>query len=292
MEIDMGLREKLLSGEKVITAEISPPRGTSFTRFDEKAKLLKGIVDAVNVTDNQGANMRLSSFGGALRLMHFGIEPIMQMTCRDRNVLAMQSDLLTAYAFGIKNILALGGDKIEIGDHPKAKPVYDVDAVGLMKLIQSLNKGESLSGKKLNGGTDFFIGGVHNISAEPINKYAKRLFQKIDSGARFFQTQPVFSPKSVEKFYDEVTLPDGIFFILGILVPTSTRMIDYINANIPEINIPNDIRKMIERANDPIKVGIDIAVGIIKELWDMADGFHIMAIYHEDKIPLIVEKIR
>ena len=192
----------------------------------------------------------------------------------------------------IKNILALGGDNIEIGDHPKAKAVYDIDTIGLIQVIEKLNNGESLSGKKLNGNTDFFIGGAHSISNNFDKNNINRLFQKIESGARFFQTQPVFSYDIVEKFYENVNIPKDTYFILGILLPISTKMIDYVNNNIPGIEIPSYVRNMMEKANNPIDVGIDIVVNIIKDLWNIADGFHIMAINNEDKIPLILEKIK
>src|SRR5437764_1111938 len=189
----MSLRERLTAGSFAVTAEISPPRGASTDPITATAALLRDWVDAVNVTDNQGSNVRLASWAGSLAALHAGLEPVMQMTCRDRNRIALQSDLLGASALGIRNILVMTGDHPKFGDHPEAKPVFDLDSVQLLWTLRHMrDQGAVLSGRPLKPPPDCFLGAVENPSAPPAEFRAERLGKKVDAGAQFVQTQFVF----------------------------------------------------------------------------------------------------
>ncbi|OGQ56166.1 MAG: 5,10-methylenetetrahydrofolate reductase, partial [Deltaproteobacteria bacterium RIFCSPLOWO2_02_FULL_53_8] len=198
----MSLREELNSGRFVITAEICPPRGTDTAAFLEKARLLKGKIAAANVTDNQRAVMRLSSLACSVLLLREGIEPVFQMTCRDRNRIALQSDILGAWVLGIRNILALTGDHVSAGDHRGSKAVFDLDSVQLVGLISTLNSGKNLNNVELRGKTDFFLGGVVAPEAAPWEPEEIKFEKKIMAGARFFQTQAIYDMERFKRFFD------------------------------------------------------------------------------------------
>ena len=186
------LQERLEAGKFVVTTEMEPPKGTDLTEFLSTAALLKGKVHAVNVTDNQRAIMRLSSVGGASVLAREGLEPILQLTCRDRNRMALQSDLLAAWVLGIRNVLTMTGDPVDAGDHPMAKPVFDISSAALLQMIGQLNSGNDAAGHPLEGKTDFFCGATVNPCVEPLEPELKRFEEKVAAGARFFQTQAIY----------------------------------------------------------------------------------------------------
>ena len=189
----MSLRDRLTSGSFAVTAEISPPRGASTDPIIDTAALLRDWVNAVNITDNQGSNVRLASWAGSLAALHAGLEPVMQMTCRDRNRIALQSDLLGASALGIRNVLVMTGDHPKFGDHPEAKPVFDLDSVQLLWTLRHMrDQGAVLSGRALKPPPDCFLGAVENPFAPPAGFRAERLGKKVDAGAQFVQTQFVF----------------------------------------------------------------------------------------------------
>jgi 5,10-methylenetetrahydrofolate reductase len=283
------LRTALEKGEFILTAELGPPKGTDISRFLEKGKLLASVFHGINVTDNQSSVMRLSSFAGSVHLLKLGATPIMQMTCRDRNRLAIQSDLLGAWSLGIENVLALTGDHPKFGDHPEAKAVYDLDSVQLIAAIRGLNEGRDLSGKDLKGATNFLIGGAVSPIADPLEPELIKFEKKVKAGAVFFQTQAVFEPNKMAEFMNFVRNFKGIKIIAGILILKSVRMVEFINANVPGLDIPPEIETAIRKAADPEKEGIKIAASLLTELKELADGVHLMAIGNEERVIDVIE---
>ncbi len=284
----MGLREVLDSGGFAVTAEICPPRGADMSEFLAKARFLKGKIVAANVTDNQRAVMRLSSLACAVHLLREGIEPVFQVTCRDRNRLALQSDILGAWALGIRNILALTGDHVSFGDHREAKPVFDIDSVQLVGAISGLNMGFSMNGKELRGKTDFLIGAVVAPEAEPFGPEEIKFGKKVSSGARFFQTQAIFDMERFKRFFDGAG-KTGAKILGGILLLKSSKMAHYLNKNVPGVKVPEDIMRELEGSKDELQKGIEIASRQLKELKGFCHGAHIMAIGQEESVVRIIE---
>lgn len=290
-------QEKLDKGEFVITAELCPPKGPDASSFINKARLLKGIVDAVNITDNQRAIMRMCALACAKIAKDEGLELILQVTCRDRNRIALQSDLLGAASIGIRNVLALTGDYVTEGDHPTARPVFDLDSVLLIKTIADLNNGIDLAGKKLNNKTDFFIGAAVNPCAEPVEPHLINFEKKVSAGARFFQTQAIFDIERFSKFMDYAKSipvqpapgPDvssgprgGVKILAGVLLIKSAKMAKFLNENVPGVNVPQEIIDRLEKSKDPIKTGIEIARELVNKLKPICHGVHIMTVGNEE----------
>ena len=282
------LEEALERGDFVITAEICPPRGTDTRGFLEKARLIKDRVVAANVTDNQRAVMRLSSLACSVLLLREGIEPVFQMTCRDRNRLAIQSDIMGAWTLGVRNILALTGDHVSHGDHREAKAVFDLDSVQLVHTIDLLNHGKNLKGRELRGGTGFYIGAVVAPEAEPFGPEWIKFEKKIDAGARFFQTQAVFDMDRFKAFFDDAERL-GAKILAGILLLKSARMAHFLNNNVPGVNVPQDLIEELEGSTDELEKGIEIASRQLRELKGFCHGAHIMAIGQEESVPRIVD---
>ncbi len=285
------LQKKLDAGEFVITAEVCPPKGCDCGDFLARANSLQGMVDAINVTDNQGANMRISPLAAAALLVREGIEPILQLTCRDRNRMALQSELLGAAALGIHNVLALTGDHISFGDHRQAKPVFDLDSVQLLQTIATLNRGIDLAGNTLHGIPSFYPGAAAAPDAEPFDLTLRKLEKKGIAGARFLQTQAVFDPRRLSMFTAAVR-PLGMKVIAGILLVKSAGMARYVTANIPGLKVPPHLVTELEAAADPATKGVDIARRLISGLRPSCDGVHIMAMGREDLIPEMIKEIR
>lgn len=281
------LKTVLDGGGFAITAEICPPRGADTEEFVRKARLLKGKVVAANATDNQRAVMRLSSLACSVILLREGIEPVFQMTCRDRNRLAVQSDSLGAWALGIKNILALTGDHVSFGDHRDAKAVYDLDSVQLVHAIDGLNKGKNMKDKDLRGGTGFYIGAVVAPEASPFEPEWIKFQKKIDAGARFFQTQAIFDMEKFKRFFEDAG-KTGVKILGGILLLKSAKMARYLNENVPGVTVPVSVIDEIEGASDQLKKGIEIAARQVKELKGFCHGAHVMAIGQEESVPEII----
>ncbi len=282
------LKEALDAGEFVITAEICPPRGTDTARFVEKAKILKGKIVAANVTDNQRAVMRLSSLASAVILLRKGVEPVFQMTCRDRNRLALQSDILGAWALGVRNILALTGDDVSFGDHRGAKAVFDLDAVQLVDMVRTLNSGVNLNGKELRGAPDFHLGAVVTPQADPWEPELIKFEKKIAAGARFFQTQAIYDMDKFKRFF-EVASRFDVKVLGGILLIKSAKMAHFLNKNVPGVDVPAKLIEELEGATDQLEKGIEIAARQVKELKGFCHGAHIMAISQEESVPRIIE---
>ena len=285
---DSRLKDALSRGDFVITAEICPPRGTDTTGFTEKARLLKDRIVAANVTDNQRAVMRLSSLASSLLLLKEGVEPVFQMTCRDRNRLAIQSDVMGAWVLGVKNILLLTGDHVSFGDHRDARAVYDLDSVQLVETVEGLNRGVNLKRRELRGGTDFYIGAVVSPEAEPFEPEWIKFEKKTRAGARFFQTQAIFDMERFKRFFHDAQKLD-VKVLAGILLLKSAKMAHYLNLNVPGIRVPATIMEELEASSDELQTGIEIAARQVRELRGFCHGVHIMAIGKEEKVVDIIE---
>lgn len=287
----MSLQPLFEKGKFVITAEVGPLKGTDTTELMEAVELLKGRVDAANVTDQQSSVMRLGSLAVCHLLKTKGLEPVLQMTCRDRNRLALQSDLLSAAVLGIENVLSITGDLPVLGDHPEAKPVFDLDSVHLLWVIKKLNEGHDMQGNELKGKPNFFPGAVVNPGADTEAARELQLIKmekKIAAGARFFQTQAIYEPKAFANFMQRAG-KFGVPILAGIIPLKSAGMAKYMNKNVSGIFVPDELIEKMTTAEDKTRMGIEIAAGLIKELKDMCQGVHIMAIGWEKKVPLVLE---
>jgi len=282
----MNFKEKLEKGKFVITAELGPPKGTDVSKALDSLKYFSGV-DAINVTDNQTSIMRLSSWGLCKLILDKGFEPVLQVTCRDRNRLALQSDLLGAYALGMKNVLALTGDHPSFGDHPEAKPVFDIDSVQLLKIISGLNKGVDSVGNKLEGKTDFFMGAAVNPSTDAKEEQHNKFLKKIEAGAQFFQTQVVYDVDVFKDFFKGTKAK----ILAGILPLKSAKMARYMNKNVPGVNVPESLIKELEESKNQKETGIEQVAKIISELKKLCAGVHIMTIGNEEVVAKIVETI-
>lgn len=282
------LKDKLDEGKFIITAELCPPKGPDISPFISKAGLLKGLVDAVNITDNQRAMMRMSALVCAWLAKNEGLEPILQMTCRDRNRIALQSDLLGASALGIRNILAITGDYVTEGDNPEAKPVFDIDSSLLIKTITELNKGNDFCGRALNAKTDFFIGAAINPCAEPKEPHRLTFQKKAASGARFFQTQAIFDLERFSEFM-EYSRQFGVKVLGGILLVKSAKMAGFLNENVPGVHVPQNLINRLEESQNPVMTGVEIAREQIAEMRSICHGVHIMTVGNEERVADILK---
>jgi 5,10-methylenetetrahydrofolate reductase len=289
----VSLQSKLESGKFVITCEVGPLKGIDITEIEENAELLKDKVDAANVTDQQSSVMRLGSLAVSSLLVKKGLEPIFQMTCRDRNRIALQSDLLSAWVLGIKNVLSITGDLPSLGDHPQAKAVYDLDSVTLLHTISRLNEGLDLAGNELRGAPAFFPGAVVKVESNTEASMELQLIKmerKVAAGAKFFQTQAVYDAGHFEKFMkraEKFKVP-----VLAGIIPLKTAgMAKYMNSNVAGVFVPEDIIKKMSDApkEEREKTGIQIAADLIKQMKGMCQGVHIMAIGWEKKVPDIIK---
>lgn len=287
----MSLQPLFEKGKFVITAEVGPLKGTDTTELMEAVEVLKGKVDAANVTDQQSSVMRLGSLAVCHLLKMKGLEPVFQMTCRDRNRLALQSDLLSAAVLGIENVLSITGDLPVLGDHPEAKPVFDLDSVHLLWVMKKLNEGYDMQGNELKGKPSFFPGAVVNPGADTEAARELQLIKmekKIEVGARFFQTQAIYDPDAFAKFMKRAS-KFGVPILAGIIPLKSAGMARFMNKNVSGVFVPDELIEKMTAAEDKTKMGIEIAADLIKELKDMCQGVHIMAIGWEKKVPLVLE---
>jgi 5,10-methylenetetrahydrofolate reductase len=290
----MSLRTFMDAGKFVVTAEVGPLKGTDTTEIEEVAELLKGRVDAANVTDQQSSVLRLGSLATCHLLRKTGIEPVFQMTCRDRNRLALQSDLLSAYVLGIENVLVITGDLPALGDHPEAKPVYDLDSVQLLWVIERLNAGYDMMGNELSGKPNFFPGAVVNPGANTeaaLELQLIKMEKKISLGAKFFQTQAIYDVDAFAKFMKRVE-GFNIPILAGIIPLKSAGMARFMNKNVAGVFVPEELINRLATAKDKAQTGIGIAANLIKQLKDICHGVHIMAIGWEKKVPEIIEAAR
>ncbi len=287
----MSLKSSLEAGKFAITAEVGPLKGTDITEIEETAELLREKVDAANVTDQQSSVMRLGSLAVCHLLKEKGLDAVFQVTCRDRNRLALQSDLLSAHVLGIENVLALTGDLPVLGDQPQAKPVYDLDSVQLLWTISRLNEGYDMVGNELQGKTNFFAGAVVTPGADTEAKRELQLIKmekKIACGAKFFQTQAVYDIDSFAKFMKEVAR-FNVPVLAGVIPLKSAGMARFMNKNVAGVFVPEELIDRMVKAEDRTTTGIEIAASLIKELKDICQGVHIMAIGWEKKVPAILD---
>ncbi len=287
----MKLTELFAKGKFVVTSEIGPPKGVNIQPVLEEAEMLKGKVDAINVTDLQSSVMRLGSLAVCRLLKERDLEPVFQITCRDRNRLALQSDLLSAYVLGIENILCLTGDHNVLGDHPDSKPVFDLDSVNLLKAARDLMEGKDMAGNKLDGTPDFCLGAVVNPGADPLEPQIIKMENKVEAGAEFFQTQAVYDVKKFEQFI-RATEHLKVPILAGIVLLKSAGMARFMNANVAGVFVPDELINIMAKASkeERPRKSVEIAVSLIKELKNMCQGVHIMPLGWDKYVPQILEK--
>ena len=281
------LRDMLDAGEFVITGEVAPPKGADLASMHVAVDVLAPHCHALNVTDNQGASLHLSSLAASKAILDRGIEPIFQQTCRDRNRLALQSDLLAAWSLGLENVLMVTGDDPRAGDHPNAKGVFDLDSTQLAQVAVGLNEGHDMMGHPLKGGTGFYIGAAMFPEAEPWDVQLARTEQKMEAGVRFFQTQAIFDIAKLERAV-EALRPLGAKLIAGVLVLKSPRVIDFINGHLAGLMVPDAIADRIRHAENPAEEAIALAREQVREIRQIADGVHIMPLGLEHAIGRIL----
>lgn len=289
----MKITEKFDRGEFVVTAEVGPPKGIHIEHVLEEAKEYLSNITAVNVTDNQSSVMRLGSLAVCKALKDEGLNPIFQMTCRDRNRIALQSDLLSAAAFGIENLLLLTGDHTKLGDHPGAKPVFDLDSVSLLHTVKCLEEGHDLAGNELVGEPPKFAkGAVVSPCSDSIDAQLAKMERKVMAGADYFQTQAVFEPEKFIAFMEKAK-QFGKPVQLGIIIPKNVGMCKYMNANVAGVHVPDEMLDELRADKEKTKAGItgvEIAARIIKACKPYCQGVHIMAMGWESKVPSLLEQ--
>jgi methylenetetrahydrofolate reductase (NADPH) len=284
--------EKLSSNEFLVTTEIGPPKGADTSEIVHLVELLKNKVDAINITDHQSSVMRFPSLGGCLLVKEQGGEPILQVTCRDRNRLALQADLLLAHSRGITNVLCLTGDCVDVGDHKEAKPVFDLDSIQLMKMMRTMESGTDMCGNTLKGAPKFCIGASVHPEADFIEPQLIKFDKKVAAGAQFFQTQGIFDLASLSRFMQYAS-QFNVKILAGIIVLASARMARYMNDNVPGIIVSKTIIDELAgvEKGKGLQKGIEIAARFIKTIRDgkMCHGVHIMAVGNEKIVPDILE---
>jgi methylenetetrahydrofolate reductase (NADH) len=286
----MRLKEVLEQGQFAVTIEYNPPKGTNINGVLDNAKQLLGRVHGVNVTDNTAAVVRAGSLPVCRLLYELGHDPVMQLTCRDRNRIAMQSDLMGAHMLGIRNVLCLTGDYPTVGDHKEAKPVYDLDSVQVMQLVQGLNNGRDMVGNKMDGSTAFTIGAAVTPETDLVGLVLAKFEVKVKAGAQFFQTQAIYNPEQFASFMKAVR-PFNVKVLAGILLLRNAKMAEFMNANIPGMSVPKEMIDELRAAGDKSEdVGVEIAVRTIKTVRPHCDGVHIMAIKGTHRLGEIITK--
>jgi len=296
MRAGSNLEKMLESGQFAVTAELGPPKGTNQRVVERKAEVLRQCCDAVNVTDNQTAIVRMSSLSVSILLKRMGLEPVMQITCRDRNRLAIQADVLGAVGFGIQNMLCLSGDHQKFGNHPTAKNVFDLDSIQLIQTLAGMRDRKKFAGgDDISGEAPLFVGAAANPFADPFEFRVIRLGKKVRAGANFIQTQPVFDVDRFKRWMDLVRkreLEQQTHILAGVTPIKSAGMARYMRDNVAGVGIPDSIVSRIEQAKDVKEEGIQIALEIIEQLKQIpgVHGIHIMAVGWEDIVPVIAEK--
>jgi len=284
--------EKLGSNDFIVTTEVGPPKSVDVSEMVHHIELLKDKVDAINITDHQSSVMRFPSIGGCLVVKELGGEPILQMTCRDRNRLALEAELLLAYSRGITNVLCLTGDSVDVGDHKEAKPVFDLDSVQLLKMIRTLESGTDMGGNELKAAPHFCIGATVHPEADFIEPQLIKFDKKVAAGAQFMQTQGIFDLASLRRFMQYAS-QFKIKILAGIIVLSSAGMARYMNNNVPGIIVSQaiiDELAAVEKGKG-LQKGIEIAARMIKTIREenLCHGVHIMAVGNEKIVPDILE---
>lgn len=284
-------KDVLNSGKFVITSEVAPPKGTNLEKTLHHIDLLKDKVDAINVTDHQSSVMRFPSIGGCLAIKERGGEPILQITCRDRNRLALQAELLFASSRGINNVLCLTGDAVTVGDHKEAKGVFDLDSLQLLKTIRLMESGQDLGGNNLDGAVEFCAGATVTPEAQPLEPQLIKFEKKVEAGAEFFQTQGIYDLDNFAKFMEHAR-QFPVKILAGIILLSSARMAKFMTENVPGIFVPQNMIDELAAApkEEMLNKGIEIAGRMIAALKkdSVCDGVHIMAIGKEEVVPDIL----
>jgi 5,10-methylenetetrahydrofolate reductase len=284
-------RDTLKSGKFIVTSEIGPPKGTNLEKMRHHIDIIKDKVDALNVTDHQSSVMRFPSLGGCLHIKEQGGEPILQMTCRDRNRMALQADLLLAYTRGIRNVLCLTGDAVPVGDNKEAKGVFEFDSTQLIRMIRQMEKGKDMGGNDLDGAVEFCVGAIVTPEAKPIEPQLIKFEKKVEAGAEFIQTQAIYDLSNFSKFMDYAR-KFPVKILAGIVLLTSANMAKNMNENVPGIFVPQNLIDELAGApkGQALNKGIEIAGRMIAALKknSLCDGVHIMAIGREEAVPDIL----
>lgn len=287
----MTFRERLQRGKFMITSEVNPPKGTDVSELIGETVILKGRVDALNVTDGKSSVMGMTALALAHLFKEKGFEPILNVSCRDRNRLALQADLLGAAALGIQNILVVTGDYASMGDHPQTKPVFDLDSIQLLQAMQKLEKGQDMGGNQLRGAPNFFAGATVSPTpgtAAALELQLLKMEKKISAGAKFFQTQPVFDPRAFERFMKRAA-GFGVPILASVLPLKSASMARFLNKNMPGIFVPEALIEEIGNASDRVKTGVEICARIVQDLKDLCQGVHFIPAGWEKRVPAILE---
>ena len=284
----MKLTERFESGEFVVTSEIGPPKGVDIAKMIEEAELMRDRVHAINITDQQSSVMRLGALAVCKLLKDRDIDSVFQLTCRDRNRIALQSDLLSASVFGLENVLCLTGDYVSLGDHPQAKPVFDMDSISLLQAAVALRDGKDIAGNELQGNPDFCLGAVVAPAADPVEPQIIKMEKKVKVVAQFFQTQAVYEPEKFEQFMNQVKHL-GVPVMLGIVLLKSAGMARFMNKNVAGVHVPDSLIDEMDKAEERVKKSIEIAARLIKEMKDMCQGVHIMPIGWEKHVPAVLD---
>lgn len=278
------------AGDFLVTAEVAPPKGSDPSHMLAMAQILKGRVHGVNITDGSRAVMRMSSLVSSVLLLQQGIEPIYQLACRDRNSIALQADLMGAQALGVRNVLALTGDPVKAGDHPDAKGVFELESVRLLQMIGKLNNGLDWHDQTLtDGGTELFAGAAVDPQCGSWSGLQKRFERKLAAGAQFFQSQLITDFDRLDKFMTEIAAGCNKPILAGIFLLKSAKNAQFINKNVPGVEIPDYIIERLERAADPLQEGVKIAAEQVRMARDLCQGVHMMAVKREDLIPQILD---
>lgn len=286
------LQRVLASGAPAITAEVTPPRGGDPARTLAAAEALRGWVHAVNVTDGSRAVMRMSSLAVCRLLLDRGVEPVLQVACRDRNRIALQADLLGAHALGLRNLLCLTGDPVRAGDQPTARPVNELEAVRLLQLVRQLNGGhDPVAGDLPDGPTALFAGAAADPQSPSWSGLRQRTRRKAEAGARFLQTQMVMDADALRRFVEEIAAPLGLPVLAGVFLLKSAKNAAFINRVVPGAAIPQAVIDRLAAAADPAAEGIAIAAAQVDRYLEIAQGVHLMAVKAEERIPTILEQV-
>ena len=285
------LQQALEVGSFAITAEVMPPRGGDASRTLDHARLLKGLVHAVNVTDGSRAVMRMSSLAVCKLLLEAGIEPVWQLACRDRNRIGLQAELLGAHALGIRNLLCLTGDPVRAGDQPEVRPVNELESVRLLQQVSAFNQGlDPVAGLLPDGPTNLFAGAAADPQSPSWSGLKSRITRKREAGARFLQTQMVMDGDCLQRFVEEIAAPLGLPVLAGVFLLKSAKNAAFINRMVPGANIPQEVIDRLAAAADPADEGITIAAEQVARYAGVAQGVHLMAVKAEERIPRILER--
>ncbi len=296
MKSGTNLEKILTEGHFAVTSELGPPKGTSANFVRRKAEMLRDYADALNVTDNQTAVVRMSSVAACAIVKQIGIDTIAQMTCRDRNRIAIQSDILGALALGVGNLLCISGDHQKFGNHPESKSVFDIDSTQLIQTAKRMrDDAKFLCGDRVSGGVRLFIGAVSNPFADPFESRSIRLDKKVRAGADFIQTQGVFDVGRFARYMEQVRdrgLHERVYILAGVIPVKSAGMARYMRDYVAGLSVPDELVERMEDAREPQEEGVKIALEIIEQLREIEGvrGIHIMAIAWEDIVPVIVER--